>query len=114
MNPQNPSSELSRAIDPLKPEVLRAIGFSTVISLLALAPTAYMLEVYDRVVNSRSGLTLAMLTLMVVLAYAVMEVLEKVRGALLRASSVRLDNHLSARVYGAMFQGFLKRQMSGS
>lgn len=114
MNPQNPSSELTRAIDPLKPEVLRAIGFSTVISLLALAPTAYMLEVYDRVVNSRSGVTLAMLTLMVVLAYAVMEVLEKVRGALLRASSVRLDEHLSARVYGAMFQGFLKRQMSGS
>ncbi len=114
MNPQNPRPELSKAIEPLKPEILRAIGFSIVISLLALAPTAYMLEVYDRVVNSRSGMTLAMLTLMVVLAYAVMEVLEKVRGALLRATSVRLDEHLSARVYGAMFQGFLKRQIGGS
>ena len=40
MNPQNPTPELSRAIEPLKPEILRAIGFSTVISLLALAPTA--------------------------------------------------------------------------
>ena len=114
MNPQNPTPELSRAIEPLKPEILRAIGFSTVISLLALAPTAYMLEVYDRVVNSRSLMTLAMLTLMVVLAYGVMELLEKVRGALLRASCVRLDEKLSARVYGAMFQGFLKRQMGGS
>ena len=114
MNPQNPPTELTRAIEPIKPEILKAIGFSTVISLLALAPTAYMLEVYDRVVNSRSGMTLTMLTLMVVLAYGVMEILEKVRGALLRASGVRLDEQLSARIYGAMFQGFLKRQIGGS
>lgn len=114
MNPQNSPSELSSTFGALKPEILKAIGFSTVVSLLALAPTAYMLEVYDRVVNSRSGMTLAMLTLMVILAYAVMEILEKVRGALLRASGVRLDAQLSARVYGAMFQGFLKRQIGGS
>jgi len=114
MNPQNPPTELTRAIEPIKPEILKAIGFSTVISLLALAPTAYMLEVYDRVVNSRSGVTLVMLTMMVVLAYGVMEILEKVRGALLRASGVRLDEQLSARIYGAMFQGFLKRQIGGS
>ena len=114
MNPQNSPTELTRAIEPIKPEILKAIGFSTVISLLALAPTAYMLEVYDRVVNSRSGVTLVMLTMMVVLAYGVMEILEKVRGALLRASGVRLDEQLSARIYGAMFQGFLKRQIGGS
>jgi ATP-binding cassette subfamily C exporter for protease/lipase len=114
MNPQNPPTELTRALEPIKPEILKAIGFSTFISLLALAPTAYMMEVYDRVVNSRSGMTLTMLTLMVILAYGVMEILEKVRGALLRASGVRLDEKLSARVYGAMFQGFLKRQIGGS
>jgi ATP-binding cassette subfamily C exporter for protease/lipase len=85
-----------------------------IISLMALAPTVYMLEVYDRVVNSRSGMTLAMLTLMIVGAYAVMEILEKVRGALLRAAGVALDEKLSKRVYDAMFQGFLKRQVGGS
>jgi ATP-binding cassette subfamily C exporter for protease/lipase len=81
---------------------------------MALAPTVYMLEVYDRVVNSRSSMTLAMLTLMIVGAYAVMEILEKVRGALLRAAGVALDEKLSKRVYDAMFQGFLKRQVGGS
>jgi ATP-binding cassette subfamily C exporter for protease/lipase len=85
-----------------------------IISFMALAPTVYMLEVYDRVVNSRSGMTLAMLTLMIVGAYAVMEILEKVRGALLRAAGVALDEKLSKRVYDAMFQGFLKRQVGGS
>jgi ATP-binding cassette subfamily C exporter for protease/lipase len=102
------------AFEPLKPVIFKAIGFSTLISLLALAPTVYMLEVYDRVVNSRSGMTLAMLTVMIVLAYAVMELLEKVRGALMRAAGVQVDEALSKRVYDAMFQGFLKRQVGGS
>ena len=114
MKPQLPPSELSQALEPLRPEIYRAIGFSLLISLLALSPTVYMLEVYDRVVNSRSDVTLLMLTLIVVLSYAVMELLEKVRGALMRASGVRLDASLSKRVYDAMFMGYLKRQVGGN
>ena len=114
MKPQTPPSELSMALDTIRPAIVRAALFSMIISLMALAPTVYMLEVYDRVVNSRSGMTLAMLTLMIVGAYAVMEILEKVRGALLRAAGVALDEKLSKRVYDAMFQGFLKRQVGGS
>ena len=114
MKPQTPPSELMLAFEPLKPAIYRAIGFSIIISMLALAPTVYMLEVYDRVVNSRSGMTLAMLTVLIVLAYAVMEILEKVRGGLMRAAGVKIDEALSKRVYDAMFQGFLKRQVGGS
>jgi len=114
MKPQTPPSELALAFEPLKPVILKAILFSTLISLLALAPTVYMLEVYDRVVNSRSGMTLAMLTVLIVLAYAIMEILEKVRGALMRAAGVQVDDALSKRVYDAMFQGFLKRQVGGT
>ncbi|MEY3779610.1 MAG: Type secretion system ATP-binding protein PrsD [Pseudomonadota bacterium] len=113
MKPQTPPSELALAFDPLKPVLMRAAGFSMVISLLALSPTVYMLEVYDRVVNARSGMTLTMLTIMVILAYAIMEILEKVRGAMLRASGVQLDEKMSERVYSAMFQGFLRRHISG-
>ena len=114
MNPQSPPSELLQALEPLSPEIYRSIGFSLLISLLALSPTVYMLEVYDRVINSRSDFTLLMLTLIVVLAYAVMELLEKVRGNLMRASGVRLNEALSKRVYDAMFMGFLKRQVGGN
>jgi ATP-binding cassette subfamily C exporter for protease/lipase len=114
MKPQTPPSELALAFEPLKPVLYKAIGFSTLISLLALMPTVYMLEVYDRVVNSRSGMTLSMLTVLVVLAYAIMELLEKVRGSLMRAAGVQIDQTLSKRVYDAMFQGFLKRQVGGS
>ncbi|MEY3078672.1 MAG: Type secretion system ATP-binding protein PrsD [Pseudomonadota bacterium] len=114
MKPQSTPSELSLAFEPLKPVILKAIGFSTLISLLALMPTVYMLEVYDRVVNSRSSMTLLMLTVLIVLAYAVMELLEKIRGALMRAAGVQVDEALSKRVYDAMFLGFLKRQVGGS
>ena len=114
MKPQTPPSELMLAFEPLKPVIYRAIGFSIVISTLALAPTVYMLEVYDRVVNSRSGMTLGMLTVLIVLAYAIMEIMEKVRGSLMRAAGVQVDEALSKRVYDAMFQGFLKRQVGGS
>jgi ATP-binding cassette subfamily C exporter for protease/lipase len=107
-------SELSQALVPLKPTLYRAVLFSTMISLLALSPTVYMLEVYERVVNSRSTLTLAMLTLLIVLAYAVMELLEKVRGSLMRAAGVKLDEALSKRVYDAMFQAFLRKQVGSS
>jgi ATP-binding cassette subfamily C exporter for protease/lipase len=114
MKPQVPPSELTLAFAPLNPVILKAIGFSTLISLLALMPTFYMLEVYDRVVNSRSSMTLLMLTVLIVLAYAVMELLEKVRGSLMRAAGVQVDEALSKRIYDAMFQGFLKRQVGGS
>jgi ATP-binding cassette subfamily C exporter for protease/lipase len=114
MKPQSTPSELSLAFEPLKPVIYKAIGFSTLISLLALMPTVYMLEVYDRVVNSRSGMTLLMLTVLIVLSYAVMELLEKIRGALMRAAGVQVDEALSKRIYDAMFLGFLKRQVGGS
>jgi ATP-binding cassette subfamily C exporter for protease/lipase len=102
MKPQTPPSELALAFEPFKPVLMRAAGFSMIISLLALSPTVYMLEVYERVVNARSGMTLAMLTVVVVLCYAVMEILEKVRGAMMRAAGVQLDEKLSERVYNAM------------
>ena len=114
MKPELPPSELALAFSPIKPALYKAVGFSLIISLLALAPTVYMLEVYDRVVNSRSGITLVMLTVVVVLMYAVMEVLEKIRGSMLRAAGVQLDDKLSERVYNAMFQGFMRRQIAVS
>ena len=114
MKPQTPPSELSLALQPLMPVIKRAIGFSAVISLLMLAPTIYMMDVYDRVVNSRSVMTLAMLTIMVTAAYAMMELLEKIRSTMLRSAGIELDQALSERVYSAMFQGFLRRQVGGS
>ena len=88
MNPPVTPSELRSAAAELRPQLVRATAFSILAGLLVLAPTGYMFAVYDRVLNSRSPTTLAMLTLLVLGAYVVMEVLEWARGELLREAAL--------------------------
>lgn len=107
-------SELREAMGSLKPYFLRATWFSVCSCLLILAPSGYMLEVYDRVVNSRNHMTLVMLTVLVLGAYVMMEVLEWARAEILHDASVELDNRLRNRIFGAMFDANLKRLPGGS
>ncbi len=109
-----PATELRQAIAELHPQFRQAAWFSVCASLLVLAPSAYMLEVYDRVVNSRSHLTLAMETLLVMAAYVLMEVLDWVRGEVLLGASNAFDKRLSQRVFSAIFEASLKRQPGGT
>ena len=66
MKPDSSLSELRLALLEFKPAWRSAIVMSLVVGLLGFTSTVYMLEVYDRVVNSRSGMTLVMLTVLVV------------------------------------------------
>lgn len=108
------SSELHQAVADLRPYWVRAGWFSLVASLLVLMPSWYMLEVYDRVVNSRSVTTLAMVTLLVLGAYAVMEVLEWVRAQIMFAAGVVLDDKLRHRLFAAIFAMNLRRLPGGT
>ena len=114
MNPAKHSSELRQALGELQPYFKRAAWLSVVASLLVLAPSAYMLEVYDRVVNSRSHMTLGMLTLLVLAVFVVMEVLDWARGQLMHEASVALDKKMSGRVFNAIFEANLKRLAGGT
>ena len=91
-------SELKESLLLLKPYARRVLFFSFFTNLLVLAPTLYMLEVYDRVVNSRSMMTLVMLTLLVVGMYVLMELLEWVRGQVMHQASLKFDTASSERV----------------
>ena len=85
--------------------VLLSVGaFSAVINLLMLAPAVYMLQVYDRVLSSGNGLTLLMLTLLVVGLYTLMAALEWLRGLLVIRLGDGLDQTLGERVYEAGFE----------
>jgi len=114
MNRNKPPSELRKALAELQPYFKKAALFSVVASLLVLAPSGYMLEVYDRVVNSRNHMTLAMLTLLVLFAYVVMEVLEWVRSEVMHEAGMALDKQLSGRVFSAIFEANLKRVPGGT
>ena len=107
------TSELRGFLQTLAPDIRRATAFSVVISLLSLASTAYMLQVYDRVITSSSLTTLAMLTLAVMAAFLVMEVLEWVRSTLLQQSGERFDNAFGNRVFAAIFEASLQKTRVG-
>src|SRR5438045_873123 len=108
------SREVREALASLRPYFLRSGAFSVVASLLLLMPTWYMLEVYDRVVNSRNFTTLLMLTLMVLAAYAVMEILEWAHAEEMREAGLRLDAKLRDRIFRASFEANLRKIPGGS
>lgn len=114
MKPQEKSGELRQAVTTLHPYFVRAAWFSVCSGLLLLAPSAYMLEVYGRVVNSRSTLTLAMLTLLVLAAYCLMEVLDWARAEVMYRAGQKLDQKLRDRVFVAIFEAGLKRLPGGT
>ena len=109
MNPNTKNSELTEAVQSLRPYLWRAFGFSMLVGLLALAPTFYMLEVYSRVVESRNHLTLAMLTLLVLFAYGVMETLDWARSETLREAGWLLDRRMAQRVFQVIYESNLRR-----
>jgi ATP-binding cassette, subfamily C, bacterial exporter for protease/lipase len=114
MNPNKPPSELRAELGKLQPYFTRAVWLSVVASILVLAPSVYMLEVYDRVVTSRSHMTLAMLTLVVIGIFVVMEVLEWARGQVLHEAGIELDQRLNARIFNVIFEANLKRLPGGT
>ena len=114
MNPNKPQSELRAALAALRPYFVRAGWFSLLGSLLVLAPSGYMLEVYGRVVNSRSHMTLWMLTLLILGVYVLMELLEWARSEVMRAASVELDERMRGRIFHAIFDANLRRIPGGT
>jgi len=114
MSKKQPPSELFGALAALSPSFWRAFWFSMLTSLLVLAPTGYMMEVYDRVINARSHMTLAMLTILVLGAYVVMELLDWSRTEILREAGRDLDRKLSSRVFNLVFEASLRRVPGGT
>jgi ATP-binding cassette, subfamily C, bacterial len=73
-------------------------GFSCFLNVIYLAAPLYMMQVYDRVMHSRSVPTLVFLTLAIVLCYAVYAVLDGVRGRILLAVSDIVEDRLGGAI----------------
>jgi ATP-binding cassette, subfamily C, type I secretion system permease/ATPase len=89
---------VQKLVAGLRPYLLIAGLFSLAINLLLLAPPLYMLQVFDRVLTSRSNETLVMLTVAVLGALLMMAALDAVRAYLLAAVGQALDRLLGPRV----------------
>lgn len=96
-------SALGRCLWTFKREFAWVAVFSLFSNLLALTPTLYMLQVFDRVMISGSELTLLALTAIAVFFFAVMGFAEWLRSRLLVRAGARFDEAINAQVFRASF-----------
>jgi ATP-binding cassette subfamily C exporter for protease/lipase len=101
-------SELDDALWSMRRIFFIAGVFSFFVNALMLVPSLYMMQVYDRVLNSRNEMTLLMVTLITLGMYVLLGGLEWVRSQLLVRASVQLDAKLNDRVFQATFEASLR------
>ena len=78
--------------------------FSGMVNLLMLAGPLYMLQVYDRVLSSRSVPTLIALSVFLVGAYAFQGALDLIRSRVVVRSAAVLDQRLALAVHSAVIR----------
>ena len=101
-------SDLQRALTASRISFQYVGLFSLFINLLMLVSPLYMLQLYDRVLLSRSEDTLLLLTLIVVFLFAVMGSLEFIRSRILIRIGSTLDTQLNERLFEAMLKQHLR------
>lgn len=75
--------------------------FSAFVNLLMLTGPLYMLQIYDRVLSSRSVETLLALSVLVAALYAIMGVLDYARGRVAARLGATVQSRLDSRVFRA-------------
>ncbi len=109
-----PLPSLTRMLLGFRKELIWVGAFSMIANLLTLAPTLYMLQVFDRIMLSQSEVTLIALTLLTALFVAVMAFSEWIRSRLLVRAGVRFDEQLNTRIFKANFEANLEQARGDS
>src|SRR5215207_559530 len=104
MRPSGPGTKLSGtsfmgAVSACRGALIGLALFSVLINVLYLTGSFYMLQVYDRVIPSRSVPTLIALSLLAGTLYAGQAALDFFRGRILLRAARSLDEQLSPRVF---------------
>ncbi|HVZ46144.1 MAG TPA: type I secretion system permease/ATPase [Ramlibacter sp.] len=106
-------SELASALWGFRGPFAVVIVFSFIANLLMLVPTVYMLQVYDRVMVSRSELTLFSVSLITLFLFGALCTSEWMRTRVLVYAGVRFDQQLSTRIFNASFESYLAQSSAG-
>lgn len=93
--------ELRKARAAGTPLFIAVALFSAVVNLLMLTGPLFMLQVYDRVLGSRSVETLAALFVLVVFLFLLMGVLDFLRARVMQRIAARFQDRMEGRVFNA-------------
>ena len=96
-------NSLLHMLREFKTELIWVVVFSFIANLLTLTPTIYMLQVFDRVMQSQNEFTLMAVTSILVLFLVVMAFAEFIRSRLLVRAGMRFDELMNRRVFAASF-----------
>lgn len=110
MSTSIPKLDISCFINRYKTQYVTLLIFSAVINILMLAPSWYMLQVYDRVLTSYDDNTLLGLSLIVGFLYLVYSLLERYRGLILVGVSEALDQNIAPLLHRAVLTASLKER----
>lgn len=102
-------SELPRTLWMFRREFWMVAAFSMVVNVLQLNSTLYMLQVFDRVMLSRSEATLLALSVLALFFYLIGAFAEWMRSRVLVHAGLRMDALLATRVFNASFDAQLRR-----
>jgi PrtD family type I secretion system ABC transporter len=91
-----------------------AFAFSALVNVLYLAPSLFMLQIYDRVLMTGGLLTLAFLSLALLGALATLAWLDAMRGRILARAGLRLDKQIAATVMRASLMQDPRAPRAGS
>jgi len=105
-------NELTRTLWDLRYEFMVAGLFSMIANLLMLAPTLYMLQVYDRVLVSQNTGTLLVVSIITLFFLVVLSFSEWARSKLLVRSGIRMDQMLSRKLFHASYEAHLNPAVS--
>jgi ATP-binding cassette subfamily C protein len=92
---------MAEALGACRRHFMYALLFSALVNLLFIAPMLYMLQVYDRVIPTAGGTTLALLTAVLAFSLLTLAGLDAIRSRLLVRAGVRLDRVLSGTIVDA-------------
>ncbi len=92
------------AMKACRQHVVMAGGLSALVNILYLAPTIYMMQVYDRVVPTAGTATLVWLTVLVAMALATLTGLDAVRSRVMMRASLRLNRLLSGQIIDRLLE----------
>ena len=81
-----------------------------VIEVLSISPIMYMMNMFDRVMSSRSGVTLVSLTALILGLYVFWSALEWMRSRLMVRISMRVDWDLASATFDAAFRRYVGRK----
>jgi PrtD family type I secretion system ABC transporter len=98
------SNELKETVYAARYIFFAIAVFSFFLNLLMLVSPFYMMQVYDRVLTSRSNDTLIVLTVLAVGLLGISAMLELVRSRILVRLGARLDRHVTHDLFAALIE----------